>query len=88
MKLRIAALLAVVTLAAAPVAFGCEYSAMDDGVAAAPANASKVPVASACEGNGCAVPTDKLRAASKPAGKNVVAAVKNSSAPASAPTTR
>jgi len=88
MKLRIAAALAVVALAAAPIALACEYSAMDDGVAAAPVNASKVPVASACEGNGCAVPTDKLRAAGKPASKNVVVAVKNSSASASAPTTR
>ena len=47
--------LAAVAFAASGAAFACEYSAMDDGVALAPANASKVPVAVSCEGSNCAV---------------------------------
>ncbi len=77
--------LAAVAFAASGAAFACEYSAMDDGVALAPANASKMPVAAACEGNGCAAKPDKLRAeAPKAVAKAVVVADKT---PASAPKT-
>ena len=77
--------LAAVAFAASGAALACEYSAMDDGVALAPANASKVPVAVTCEGNGCAVKPDKLRVTSgKPVAKAVVVADKT---PGSAPKT-
>ena len=77
--------LAAVAFAASGAAFACEYSAMDDGVALAPANASKVPVAVSCEGSNCAVKSEKLRVTSgKPVAKAVVVADKT---PASAPKT-
>jgi hypothetical protein len=80
MKRQLATAFAAVALAAAGAAFACEYSAMDDGVALAPTNATKVPVAAACEGNGCAAKSDRLRvAAPKPVAKSLVVAVKNTS---------
>ena len=87
MKHRIATALAVVAFAATGAVFACEYSAMDDGVAAAPIDASRVPVAAACEGSNCAVKSDKLRIAPKPANKVLVVAVKAPAA-TSSPTSR
>ena len=70
--------LAAIAFAASSTAFACEYSAMDDGVALAPANASQVPVAAASGSSAGPIKFDKPRAAApKPAAKPVVVAVKN-----------
>jgi len=70
--------LAAVAFAASSAAFACDYSAMDDGVALAPADASKVPVAAASGSTAVPIKFDKPRAAApKAAAKSVVVAVKN-----------